>query len=195
MRALTVRQPWADLIVVGIKDVESRTWEPYSTLPQWGRCAGCGDRFEPDEWEDSEGHAAHASGCDGWCHGCPVHCGPIHADGPFPFRLGIHAAKSYSAQASGDVFRTLTTSEGERMDALVAGPHRLGALLGFVTVTGCHPADGRSCFEDGHGGGLCSSWAQPGQYHWKLTDPEPLDEPVPMRGQLGLWRLPEGDAA
>jgi hypothetical protein len=25
-RALTVRQPWASLIIAGIKDVENRTW-------------------------------------------------------------------------------------------------------------------------------------------------------------------------
>jgi hypothetical protein len=28
VRALTVRQPWAALIVSGVKDIENRTWEP-----------------------------------------------------------------------------------------------------------------------------------------------------------------------
>ncbi len=27
MKALTIRQPWAQLIVIGIKDVENRTWQ------------------------------------------------------------------------------------------------------------------------------------------------------------------------
>lgn len=33
MRTLTVKQPWASLIVMGIKDVENRTW----TTPYRGR--------------------------------------------------------------------------------------------------------------------------------------------------------------
>jgi hypothetical protein len=28
IRALTVKQPWADLIAMGVKDVENRTWAP-----------------------------------------------------------------------------------------------------------------------------------------------------------------------
>jgi hypothetical protein len=27
MKALTIRQPWAQLIVIGVKDVENRTWQ------------------------------------------------------------------------------------------------------------------------------------------------------------------------
>ena len=34
MRVLTVRQPWADLIMAGVKDVENRTKPVPSTLPQ-----------------------------------------------------------------------------------------------------------------------------------------------------------------
>ena len=33
MKALTVRQPWASLIVAGVKDVENRTWPIPSTAP------------------------------------------------------------------------------------------------------------------------------------------------------------------
>ena len=41
---LTVKQPWADLIMVGEKDVENRSWPVPSTLPQWMRCYRCGRR-------------------------------------------------------------------------------------------------------------------------------------------------------
>jgi hypothetical protein len=33
MKALTVRQPWADLIVLGVKDVENRTWRTHYRGP------------------------------------------------------------------------------------------------------------------------------------------------------------------
>jgi hypothetical protein len=37
----------------------------------------------------------------------------------------------------------------------------------------------------------CGPWAARGQYHWKLANVRPLAEPVPCRGALGLWTLPE----
>lgn len=30
MKALTIKQPWADLIIAGIKDIENRTWKTTS---------------------------------------------------------------------------------------------------------------------------------------------------------------------
>jgi hypothetical protein len=71
----------------------------------------------------------------------------------------------------------------------------LGAILGTVEVTGCHHAldcggrdrlPGRSLRWHG-----CSPWAQAGQFHITLADPHPLAEPVPARGMLGLWTVPE----
>ena len=32
-----------------------------------------------------------------------------------------------------------------------------------------------------------SPWAEPGQRHWLLEDPRPWPEPVPAKGDLGLW--------
>ena len=37
----------------------------------------------------------------------------------------------------------------------------------------------------------CGPWAARGQYHWKLTNVRPLAEPVPCKGALGLWTLPD----
>jgi hypothetical protein len=37
----------------------------------------------------------------------------------------------------------------------------------------------------------CGKWAARGQYHWKLANVRPLAEPVPCRGSLGLWTLPD----
>jgi len=35
-----------------------------------------------------------------------------------------------------------------------------------------------------------SPWAVPGQKHWLLTDPDPWPEPLPAKGDLGLWDWP-----
>lgn len=55
----------------------------------------------------------------------------------------------------------------------------LGAIIGWVTLKDCiraHP----------------SPWAEPEQYHWILGEPmKLLDKPVPCRGALGLWRIPQ----
>lgn len=32
-----------------------------------------------------------------------------------------------------------------------------------------------------------SFWAMDGQYHWKLINPILFDNPIPAKGQLGLW--------
>jgi hypothetical protein len=32
-----------------------------------------------------------------------------------------------------------------------------------------------------------SRWAEPGMWHWVLRDPIPLENPIPVRGSLGLW--------
>jgi len=59
----------------------------------------------------------------------------------------------------------------------------LGAVIAVVRVTG-------SCVPWECDGG-CSPWAVRGQDHWHLADVHPLAEPVPCRGMLGLWRLPD----
>lgn len=60
-----------------------------------------------------------------------------------------------------------------------------GAVIAVATLTDvCSPDDeGYDC--------ECGPWAVPYQYHWRLTDVRPLAEPVPARGALGLWTLPD----
>jgi hypothetical protein len=37
----------------------------------------------------------------------------------------------------------------------------------------------------------CGPWAARGQYHWRLANVRLLGEPVPCKGALGLWTLPD----
>lgn len=190
--ALTERQPWGDLIIVGLKPVENRIWPVWSTLPQWGECDYHG-RTPPDQIEFVESPTG-----DYWRHwpGDGYQC-PVTLDGPFPFRLGIHAGKRWDGNElrKALIWAGDDTAAREELELIRAsGPSAFGALLGAVTVTGCHHAD--DCEDRAWDEWLevdhvtyCSRWAEPDVYHWKLADPEPLAEPIPMRGRQGLWRL------
>jgi hypothetical protein len=80
-------------------------------------------------------------------------------------------------------------------------PHRawtgslvLGAVVAVADLTGCHwhsecrqpnpqPTGCRAVW--------CSEWSAAGQFHWALENVRPLPEPVPCKGALGLWTLPD----
>jgi hypothetical protein len=184
LRVLTLRQPWADLVISGAKDVENRGWVPPSTLPQYCKCPVCEVRTDTIRCEAHEGPSALCV-----------------EDGPFPFRLGIHAGKQDATGVTPSGVPWRLWNEATGWGSYMADPNEVtlaqralprGALLGFVTVTGCHHAD--ECARTSYSGAgmapiLCSRWAEPGVYHWTLADPEPLDTPMPMHGRQGLWTL------
>ncbi|WTX00937.1 hypothetical protein OG216_46780 (plasmid) [Streptomycetaceae bacterium NBC_01309] len=60
-------------------------------------------------------------------------------------------------------------------DVAAAMPSR--AVVAVTRITDAHP----DC------GGTCSSWAQPGAWHWRLADTVALSTPVPASGAQGLW--------
>ena len=72
---------------------------------------------------------------------------------------------------------------------------RLGAVVAVAELYGCHPCPDETglsgCMTAARNGRLCSEWAIEGQHHWRLRNVRPLPEPVPCKGALGLWRLPE----
>jgi hypothetical protein len=75
--------------------------------------------------------------------------------------------------------------------ALSPPPHpglALGAVIALAEVTGCHWWE--DCWRPGSGR-LCSSWAMFDQYHIEISNVRVLPEPVPAKGMLGLWKVPE----
>jgi hypothetical protein len=68
----------------------------------------------------------------------------------------------------------------------------LGAVIALAEVAGCHHSD--ECMLPANialPGAGCSRWAVRGQFHIELANVRPLPDPVPCKGMLGLWRLPE----
>ena len=122
MKALTVRQPWAALLMAGIKDVENRS-QPTS----------------------------------------------------FRGRLAVHAALKFADPSPYLVLADVAAELELSKSAVLRLPR--GVVLGSVELHDCRQDSG-------------SRWALPGQWHWLVRDPRPLPEPVPARGQLGVWNWP-----
>jgi hypothetical protein len=69
-----------------------------------------------------------------------------------------------------------------------------GAVTAMLEVAGCHHSDECMFPASQELPGVrsgCSPWAARGQWHIETELIRTLPEPVPCRGNLGLWRLPE----
>lgn len=87
---------------------------------------------------------------------------------PFPFDAGTTIAIHAGLKVDRD-----------GLDLPIDVPDDLpaGVILGLVDVVGCVRNSP-------------SPWARRGQFHWLLANARRLDEPVPTRGQMQLFRLP-----
>lgn len=102
--------------------------------------------------------------------------------------LAVHAGMTVDRAGLKDarVLEAIASREFEIDEAA----SRLGAVIAVAELYGCHQwPDAGSC--NGRGRPPCSPWASPDQWHWQLRNVRTLTEPVPLRGKLGLWRLPE----
>lgn len=92
----------------------------------------------------------------------------------------------HSAMTPGDPLQVPAFTSASRTSPAAA----LGAVVAVVRLASIHVAlGGPGCTAERP----CSPWAimRPGMRHWVIAGPRPLAEPVPCRGRLGLWRLPE----
>jgi len=103
--------------------------------------------------------------------------------------IAIHASKTRPDRSDVENYLILDAVEacGFEIDEAASGQ---GVIVAVAGLSGCHlsPDFGGTC---GATRPLCSPWAVRDQYHWLLENVRPLAEPVPCRGALGLWRLPD----
>lgn len=124
MKALSIKQPWAELILRGIKDVENRTWKTN-------------------------------------------HRG----------LLLIHTSKGLDA----DAMLALNNNEIPGIkwpDEFKVGNLPKGAIVGVCKI--------HICSFSKH-----SQWHEDGLWGWYLKNIRRFDEPIPYRGQLGLFDVPD----
>jgi hypothetical protein len=132
---LSVRQPWAWLIIYGGKTIENRTW---STQKRG--------------------------------------------------RIGIHAGKGMTQAEYADVISFLYFRDMDDVIDLLPRPLELerGAVIGTVDLTGCVEQD--TCTREDR------RWFI-GPHGLVLRDPKPLAKPVPWKGALGFFGVPESEFA
>lgn len=191
-RALTVHQPWADLIIAGVKDTENRTWPPPSTVELPLRIGvHAGKQF------DKAGNRA----VQDWAYAVNEE---TRRRGEGPLLSPIKLMMEFQRPERRGVLVGFVTVTGwhyaDKCDHICpeAGCDDCSDPLGHCGHDGAWPAidttgdaipcdvrPGEPC--NNH----CSRWAEPDVYHWELADPEPLDSPIPMRGHQRLWTLPD----
>jgi hypothetical protein len=161
MRAITVRQPWAWAIVHGGKDVENRT----------RNIAGA-----------YRGPVA-------------IHAGKTLDEGAvdsLAFRQAWH--EQYMPQTIRDGFTEPVLEESYDEEASWL---QRGVLLGVVDLIDSHWSGGDYAFDESgwtpclHHHCYSQGWAMAGHQHLVLSNPRPLVEPIPYKGALGLWTLPD----
>lgn len=143
MHALTVRQPYATLLVVGLKRQETRT----RALRTFGTTA-------------------------------------IHAGLAMPCRRGQRVQVG-PYEVERDACGLLLRGPG------IAWPYRLplGALVGTVDFFQCRPTTSLE-----HAPGDVERALgdhSPGRFAWSTSSPHRLYSPIPARGALGLWTVPD----
>lgn len=99
--------------------------------------------------------------------------------------LAIHAGRLWSWDGAEFITR-LTGCEFLPWDD-DREPAQAKGIVAVTTLADCHHAS--QCLDDNTN---CSPWAQDDDvWHLVLTGTVPLSEPIPCRGALGVWRLPD----
>lgn len=192
MKALTVAQPWASLIVAGIKTLETRPSPPNGSMRPDGVRGLPGLAIEPGERIAIHAAAAIPGEVEGW-DTCTE---PARIRDPRDRNQWITVQEWWIRDGDG---------------GLIELP--LGAIVGTVTVTDVAPIVEQlgtpddplpricNCDAINHGLRLMRPGTfpsedisdqlplgdfTPGRWGWLLTDPERC-EPVPVRGRQGVW--------
>lgn len=123
-----------------------------------------------------------------------IHAGQSVADAIISVPDGDAWAALFASNAEWDAWRFWYL--GQKPRDVVNWPPKLtlGAVVAVARVTGSHFCGEGFCGEhavEACAGVLCSKWAQIDQWHWQLANVRPLAEPVPAKGALGLWKVPD----
>lgn len=165
MKALTLTQPWASLVVLGEKSIETRSWKTSyrgplaihaakkaAPLEEWP--AGAADEL----WRPIIGVPP------------PVEPDDIRLALPKGYIVGtVELVSIRQVHGYTDQGPILGWPDREESGSSI------GDLGKYVNAT--HPWEQELAFGD----------YSPGRYAWLLRNPEAWENPVPARGALGLW--------
>lgn len=181
MKALTLRQPWASLIVHGVKTIETRSWKaPDALIGE--RIAIHAARHMPADmacWEAGAYALARRWAPD---HQWVLYRHAIDVDGIVLPEGAVVATATLAAcvpiVSDGQGHATYLTECDYEGDL----PHQQGGLwiIGVNALTHGTPTrvEDQRPFGD----------FTPGRWAWLLADVDALEVPIPAKGRLGLWQ-------
>lgn len=186
MKALTIYQPWASLIMAGAKPYEFRKWSPRERGGSYAAMIGerivihaSTRRIKPSEIGfilDKR-----REGGDAWTGTC------LHQDKAEPILEAAYAMSLCNDDGSGTWLRY-----GVGLGTVILGEPRNGidvaeAEFG-LSVEAQHPLIGKEGFEGFEG--FDSDRRKHANFAWPMLDVEEWDQPIPMRGLQGFWNWP-----
>lgn len=170
MKALTVRQPWAQLIALGVKSIETRSW---STGFRGPLAVHAGRALPPKGDLHIGDYTVMWNGDDTW--GMARHR-PTYDQSTWVRRLPLGAVVAVA-----DLVDVVPMVEMFDTDApSVIGP--AGDHWWHFPADERHPDYGGRIIDDQVPYGDFT----PGRYAWLLDNVHPID-PVPAKGRQGLW--------
>ena len=165
MKAITILQPWASLIACGAKHYETRSWKTNYRGP------------------------------------IAIHAGlkkpPEQGDIPFEVFNAITSelARYYGAWRNDwHLGGTINFPDGTEngIDIPLGFVIATADLVDCLEVVGHQSLTGAAILENGKlilGNELCFGDYSNGRYAWQLENVEMLKEPIPAKGQQGLWNF------
>jgi hypothetical protein len=164
MKVLTLTQPWATLIAIGAKRIETRSWETLYRGPlAIHAAAGYG----------KGGAKAHKALC---------------ATEPFCSVLNAACKAHYDAlDTSGGVLRAMAVSPFMPMGMIVATCNLVDCVSTALWAPVTHGTETWQVPPGNMSREYSFGDYSPGRYAWLLSDVRALPEPIPAKGALGLW--------
>lgn len=155
MKALTLTQPWATLVAIGAKRIETRSWPTKYRGPL----------------------AIHAGAGLGPVGGKLALVDLCHRE-PFYDALQAASIRRATSLPFGAIVATCELRAVRPIGREQNGDATILAddMLSFTPILGNERAFGDYA---------------PGRFAWLLADVQPLAEPIPARGALGLWEWNE----
>ena len=97
--------------------------------------------------------------------------------------VAIHAAQAEADNAPDDLWMRHATYYAPRVPPASPVNSVRGAVIGVIDLWHVNEPHERCDW--------CSVWAMDGHWQLCLRDPRPLATPIPWRGALGLWTVPD----
>lgn len=157
MKVLTLTQPWATLVAIGAKRIETRSWSTSFRGPL-------------------AIHAAAGLASVGGKRGYKRLC----------FTEPFLSALSLARQNRSDVFYLVDYFMSLPMGAIVAVCELKDCYPTAPEGYADHDPRGTRFIDVGEQERAFGDYS-PGRYAWLLADVRPLPEPIPAKGALGLW--------